>query len=127
MTDTPGPDLAYRNYLAEGAFMIQKCGGCGRHVFYPRVLCPHCASDALDWVRPSGDGTVYATSVVRQRPEKGPHYNVALVELAEGPRVMSRVEGVAPEDVTIGMAVTAEVDRGGDAPLVIFRPKGGGS
>ena len=79
MTDTPGPDLAYQNYLAEGAFMIQKCGGCGRHVFYPRVRCPHCASDALDWVRPSGDGPDPAPSPTR------------LVDAAELPGIPMRL------------------------------------
>ncbi len=123
----PGPEQTYFDHLAKGEFHLQHCTGCGKAVFYPRAVCPHCGSEALESRPASGDGVVYATSVVRQRPEKGGVYNVALIDLAEGPRMMSRVEGVAPEEVTIGMAVRAEVDRSGEAPLVIFRPAGGAS
>jgi len=123
----PGPEQTYFNHLADGAFHLQHCTGCKKAVFYPRAVCPHCGSGALESRPASGDGVVYATTVVRQRPEKGGVYNVALIDLAEGPRMMSRVEGVAPEEVTIGMAVHAEIDRAGDMPLVIFRPAGGAS
>ncbi len=108
--------------LAEGRFMIQHCTACGRGVFYPRACCPHCGTTALEWHAASGDGVVYATSVVRRRPEQGPPYNVALIDLAEGPRMMSRVESIAPEDVRIGMAVRAAVDRSGETPVVVFHP-----
>ncbi len=122
----PGPEQTYFDHLANGEFHLQHCTGCDKAVFYPRAVCPHCGSGALESRPASGNGVVYATSVVRQRPEKGGVYNVALIDLAEGPRMMSRVEGVAPEEVNIGMAVRAEVDRSGDAPLVIFRPVAGG-
>ena len=127
MTETiagPGPEQTYFDHLADGEIHIQHCTGCNEAVFYPRAVCPNCGSGALEWRPASGDGVVYATSVVRQRPEKGGVYNVALIDLAEGPRMMSRVDGVAPEDVVIGMAVRAEVDRSGDAPLVVFKPAG---
>ena len=122
--DTVGesPERAFFDALADGRFMLQYCPVCERGVFYPRVQCPRCGSGALEWREASGRGAVYATSVVRRRPEQGPPYNVALIDLAEGPRMMSRVEGVAPEAVRIGMAVTASVDRSGDAPRVVFRP-----
>ena len=123
----PGPEQTYFDHLAKGEFHIQHCTNCGKAVFYPRAVCPHCGANTLEFRQASGDGVVYATSVVRQRPEKGGVYNVALIDLAEGARMMSRVEGLAPEDVTIGMAVRAEVDRSGDTPLVIFRPAGGAS
>ena len=57
-------------------------------------------------------------------PEQGPSYNVALVDLEEGPRMMSRVEIIAPEAVAIGMPVTAVIDRSGDDPVVVFHPAG---
>lgn len=123
----PGPEQTYFDHLANGEFHLQHCTSCSKAVFYPRAICPHCSADALESRPASGDGVVYATSVVRQRPEKGGVYNVALIDLAEGPRMMSRVEGIAPEDVTIGMAVRAEVDGSGETPLVIFRPAGGAS
>jgi uncharacterized OB-fold protein len=70
----------------------------------------------------SGEGTVYATTVTRRRAEQGGDYNVALVDLAEGPRMMSRVVGVAPEAVSIGMKVRAKIDELNGAPAVLFEP-----
>lgn len=117
-----GPDLQYAAFLKEGRLRLQHCGGCERHVFYPRVLCPHCGSDDLAWVDASGRGTVYATTVVRKRPEEGGAHNLCLVDLEEGVRMASRVEGVAPEAVAIGMAVSARIaQQEGDA-IVVFDP-----
>ncbi|MBI5106856.1 MAG: OB-fold domain-containing protein [Solirubrobacterales bacterium] len=68
----------------------------GRPVFRPRV--------GLEaWRVSAGLGTVYATTVAR--PRDGEPYNVALVDLDEGFRMMSRVRGIAPEEVAIGMRV----------------------
>ncbi len=110
----PGAEISYNEFLARGEFRIQRCKGCGQHVFYPRALCPHCGSSNLDWIRPSGTGTVYSTTVMRRKPDAGGDYNVCLVDLAEGPRLMSRVEGIAPKDVKIGMPVKARVAGGGE-------------
>ncbi len=82
------------------------------------MVCPHCGGDRLDWVAPSGRGTVYSTTVVRRKPADGGDYNICLVDLAEGPRMMSRVSGLAPEQVKIGMPVSARVAEG----LVEFVP-----
>lgn len=119
----PGPEQTYKDKLLQGAFEIQKCGGCGEHVFYPRVICPHCGADKLDWVAASGSGTVYSTTVVRRKPEAGGDYNVALVDLAEGPRMMSRVVGVEPGGVKIGMKIKARIASEGEARLVEFTPE----
>jgi uncharacterized OB-fold protein len=62
-----GPEKIYRDKLAQGSFEIQRCSGCAKHVFYPRVLCPHCGSGRLEWTAPSGRGTVYSTTVVRRK------------------------------------------------------------
>jgi uncharacterized OB-fold protein len=118
MSPPSGPEKRYLDVLAQGRFEIQKCGACAQHVFYPRVLCPHCGSDRLGWVAPSGRGTVYSTTVVRRKPADGGDYNVCLVDLAEGVRMMSRVAGVAPQEVKIGMAVKARIAEG----LVEFTP-----
>jgi uncharacterized OB-fold protein len=118
----PGPDQIYQDGLAAGTFKIQRCDACGAHVFYPRHLCPECGSPKLGWVKASGKGTVYSTTIVRQRPEAGGNKNICVVELAEGPRLMSRVEGIAAEDVTIGMAVMADIAGGAEEPkFIVFR------
>lgn len=122
----PGPEARFKAALAEGKFMIQRSAGTGAHVFYPRTVAPGTGNADLEWVEASGAGTVYATTVMRQRPEQGGDYNIALIDLAEGPRMMSRVEGIAPDAVTIGMAVIARITtpEGGE-PLVVFDPADG--
>jgi uncharacterized OB-fold protein len=120
-TQGPGPDAIFARYLADGEFRIQRCGACGQHVYYPRLVCTHCGSVRLQWVTPCGDGVVHAVSVVNRTAEKGGPYNVVLVDLAEGPRMMSRVDGLPNEAVTIGLAVRARIAAGaGGEPCVVF-------
>ncbi|MGV3654783.1 MAG: Zn-ribbon domain-containing OB-fold protein [Noviherbaspirillum sp.] len=113
-----GAEGQYQAALAEGKFLIQLCGDCHRHVFYPRQFCPHCDSDALAWVAPSGGATVYSATTVRLKPNAA--YNVSIIELDEGVRMMSRVEGVAPDQVRIGMRVSPVVAERGGKPVVVF-------
>ena len=120
--DIPGPERIYRQALSEGRFVIQKCESCGTCIHYPRLLCTDCGSDRLETIEASGGGTVYSTSVIRRRPERGGDYNVALVDLDEGPRLMTRVEGLAPAEVAIGMSVRARIATVDDAPLLVFDP-----
>jgi uncharacterized OB-fold protein len=118
----PGPDKVFQDHLREGRLMLQRCRQSGGFIFYPRVLEPGSGRADLEWAPASGDGVVHATTVVRQRPEKGGDYNVALIELAEGPRMMSRVVGLAPEAVRIGMTVKARIDEIDGTPAVLFEP-----
>ena len=120
--DTIKPEQDYLAFLRERSFMIQRAPGSGRHVFYPRVAEPGTGA-ALEWVPATGRGTVYSTAVVHRRPPE-PSYNVALIDLEEGPRMLSRVEGVAPDAVRIGMAVKARIVDEGGMPLVVFDPAG---
>lgn len=107
----------YFEQLAQGRFAIPQCQDCARHHFYPRVVCPHCGSDTLRWVEPSGRGEVYSTTVVRA---KGGDYTVCLVDLEEGPRLMSRVVGMPVDAVHIGQRVRARIDAVDGAPLLVF-------
>ena len=115
-----GPDQVFLSYLRQGKFMIQRCRATGQHFFFPRVMAPGTGSRDLEWVEASGDGVVYSTTVMRQRPEKGGDYNIALIDLAEGPRMMSRVVDVPPEEVRIGMKVKAVIHQVDGQPLVVF-------
>lgn len=103
--------------------MLQRAAGNGRAFFYPRVAEPVTGSRNLEWVEASGRGTVYAATIVRPKPPQAP-YNVVLVDLEEGPRVMSRVEGIAPEAVRIGMAVRARIGIQDEQPILLFDPVG---
>lgn len=116
------PSEGYAAGLAAGELRFQHCTACDRSVFYPRVLCPHCGDDnALEWHTSSGAGTVYATTVLHKRGADP--YNVALVDLDEGFRMMSRIEGQDPHDVAIGTRVQVAVVTGEDEePLAVFRP-----
>jgi len=118
-----GAESIYQEFLSAGSFRIQRCDACAKYIFYPRVLCPSCGSPQLSWTDSSGLGTVYSTTVGRQRPEAGGDYNICLVDLDEGPRLMSRVEGVAPEAVRIGMRVKARISGTPEAGfLIVFDP-----
>jgi len=77
----------------------------------------------LQWVAPSGRGSVYSFSIVRRKPEAGGDYNVALVDLDEGVRMMSRVDDAPLAALRIGMPVCVRVTQGEGGPLVVFVPE----
>jgi uncharacterized protein len=119
MASVEAPVAAYRRHLENGKLAYQRCADCSAAVFYPRVLCPVCGSGALEWRESAGRGTVYATTAVHSR-DRDPR-NVALVDLDEGFRMMSRVEGVPAEEVEIGARVSFEVrHRDKDEPVAVF-------
>ena len=120
-TDAPRPEQDFFEFLASGRFMLQRSRETGRCFFYPRVAEPATGCTEFEWVEASGEGTVYSTTVVRQKAP-APSYNVALINLAEGPRLLSRVEGMAPEAVRIGMRVKAKIIREDERPLLVFEP-----
>lgn len=115
------PETQFAAFLEHGRFMLQRSRASGTCFFYPRVVEPGTGNTDLEWVEASGDGVVYSTTVIRQKPPT-PHYNLALIDLAEGTRMMSRVDGVPPEQVKIGMKVRAKVIRENDKPLLVFEP-----
>ena len=122
MSDLPKPAEQWIAFLREGRFMIQRSRTSGRAFFYPRVVEPGTGSTDLEWIEASGRGEVYATTVQRAK-DRADDINVALIDLAEGPRMMSRVDGIAPADVRIGMKVEARIvapDEGD--PCVVFVP-----
>ncbi|HEY0343952.1 MAG TPA: OB-fold domain-containing protein [Solirubrobacteraceae bacterium] len=88
---------------------FQRCEDCRSAVHPRRVLCPVCGSRRLADECSAGHGVVYSTTTVHAREGR---YNVALVDLDEGFRVMSEVVGIAPDDVRIGMGVRARDDGG---------------
>jgi len=111
--------------LAEGKFLIQQCNDCSKHIYFPREVCPHCGSDAVQFASPSGQGTVYAVTTVRRKPADGGDYNVSLVDLDEGPRLMSRVDNLKPDEVKIGQRVKARVVVADGKGVVVFDAVGG--
>lgn len=121
MTDG-GPTEAYWRHLADGRFMLQRSSSTGRYVFYPRVLVPGSGEQDLEWVEASGRGTVYSTTTVRRAVDRGGDFNISLVELAEGPRMLARVLGIAPTAVHIGLPVVARIELPPWRPAETARP-----
>ena len=125
--ETRGEEQRYFDYCQQRRLMIQRCGHCEHHVFYPRAVCPHCGATGLKWVQAQGDGSVFTFAVHHRFPagfEGAGPYVVAIVELSEGVRMMSRIM-VKPERVRVGMAVrVAFAEAAPDFVVPVFVPVG---
>jgi hypothetical protein len=104
------------------------CRACSAFHFYPRAACPHCLSGDLEWRRVSGRGRLHTFTIVYRGPKDfplGTPYVLAMVELDEGPRLMTNLVGVKPDPaaVRIGMPVEVEfMDVHDEIALPHFRP-----
>ncbi len=104
-----GVQAQHQRALNAGQLLIQQCGACQRHVYYPRELCPHCGAMALRWVSPSGAASVHSLIQVARAAHAGGDHAVVLVDLAEGVRLMSRVVGVPYSELKIGQRLRLRV------------------
>ena len=109
------------------ALIMPRCGTCATVFFYPRETCPECLGADLGWTPVSGKGRVYSYTIVHQPVnaafEPDAPYVYAVIQLDEGPRLVSNVVECAREDVRIDMPVTAVYeDVTPDVTLVKFRP-----
>lgn len=96
----------------EHELLLPRCRECRRFHFYPRALCPYCSSPNLEWRQASGRGTLYSYCI-NHRPAPGfeadvPHI-IALVDLEEGPRMMTNLVGVAPDPELLRVGLPVEV------------------
>ncbi|GCD45026.1 hypothetical protein GKJPGBOP_04746 [Streptomyces paromomycinus] len=133
--DLPGTDAFSRVYwdaAAQGRLLLRRCraDGCGAAHHYPREFCPRCWSEDVEWEEASGRATLYTWSVVHRNDlppfgERVP-YVAAVVDLAEGPRMMTEVVDCPEADLRIGMPLRVRFRTGtgeGTAPAVpVFRP-----
>ena len=118
----------YWDGAARGELMLQKCAACGAQPFPPCANCAACGSAELAWQAATGRGTVY-TFTVSYRP---PHpifrdqcpMVIAVVELAEGPRLMTNIIQCDPEEVSVGMPVEVVFEQIDDSETVlpVFKP-----
>ena len=122
-----GPSTRFFEYLREGRFMIQRSRSTGSHTFYPRVVMPATGEIDLEWVEASGRGSVYSSTRIPRKPERGGDYTVAIVELEEGPRMMTNIVDIPATEVYIGQPVSAKIDLSGDKPRVVFAPVSDGN
>lgn len=108
--------------VGEGKLKIKSCGECGKAHFYPRALCPHCHSDRLDWIEAKGTGEIYTFTIARRGAGKAfeadAPYVVALIQLDEGPRMMSNVVTDDVESVRIGQRVRVVFAEAGEGVVL---------
>jgi uncharacterized OB-fold protein len=104
---------------ARGELRYQRCGSCGHAEFPPRRLCSACHEDALEWAPASGEGRIHSFTIVHRAPTEAFRarvpYAIALVDLAEGFRMMMNVEADDLSTIAIGapIRVTFEVTGSG--------------
>jgi uncharacterized OB-fold protein len=121
-------DAARRHELS-----LPFCRPCGAFFYYPRAACPRCLSPDLEWRAVSGRGTLHTFTVVHRGQRGfplGSPYVIAVVELAEGPRMMTNLVGIEPDPTTIRIGMPVEVtfeDATAEVTLPHFRPSGGGA
>ena len=107
--------------------LIQKCKECQKYVFYPKVICPFCLSDTLEWVKATGRGKIYSYMVVYSyQPQafaEDVPYVVAIIDLQEGVRMMSNIVECPPDKVQCDMDVEVVFDEvTPEVTLPKFRP-----
>jgi uncharacterized protein len=128
--DLPTPEgdtQPFWDAAAEQRLLLRRCGDCDTTHFYPRPFCPRCWSGNVSWVQASGRATLYTWSVVHSNdlPPFGDRvpYVAAVVDLEEGPRMMTNVVDCDAADLRIGMDLEVTFSqRTDDVTLPLFRP-----
>jgi len=129
----PTPDTeAYWEGTRQGELRLQRCTSCGGAFFYPRSACPRCGSGAVEWFVSSGRARLH-TYVISHRPAPGYEaqvpYAIAVVELDEGPRMLTNIVGVdnTPESLELDMALEVDFEPRDDQMVPVFRPSSSSS
>ena len=111
----------------QGKLLLQYCDACHRYQFYPRLFCMQCGPGSLRWVEASGRGVIYSYTIIHQN--KSPEfvgdtpYNVAIIQLEEGPRLLSNIVDSSLADLRVDLPVTVVFDAVSDTiALPRFRP-----
>ena len=111
-----------------GELRVQACNDCSKTYFPPRPFCPKCGSRSVKVVKASGKAKLHSF-VIHHRPSPGfdPPYAIAVVELAEGPRMMTNIVGCpqTPEALKVDMDLEVTFEKQTDAiALPLFKPAG---
>jgi len=124
----PTPETAeFFEGTKRGELRLQRCQNCARAYFYPRASCPFCFSSEVAWFTASGRATLH-TYMISHRAAPGfaddVPYAIAVVELDEGPRMMTNIVGVAntPENLVLDMDLVVDFEPRGDQMVPVFRP-----
>ena len=118
----------YWQAAQRGELMIQHCSSCGAWSFPPRAHCGMCGADGMPWEKVSGTGSIYTFTISHRPPhpvfaEQCPLV-IAVVELEEGPRLMTNIVGCEPDELEIGQPVQVDFEPIDDSELKlpVFRP-----
>lgn len=116
--------IEYWSQACAGKLVLRRCTACGAHHFPPRHLCTACWSADHEWIEASGAGTVYTFTVMHRAPSPSfsgqTPYVVALVDLAEGPRMMANIVGTGACEIALGDPVRVCFEARGDHKLPQF-------
>ena len=128
--DLPAPEPEAQPFwdaARERRLLVKRCADCGEAHFYPRPFCPRCWSENVTWEEASGHATLYTWSTVHVNdlppfPERVP-YVAAIVELAEGPRMMTNVVDCDDARLEVGMALQVRYrDLDDEFSIPVFAP-----
>ncbi len=118
----------------DGKLMLPKCRACGKAFLYPRVACPFCASRDVAWVQATGRGRLFSFEIAHQILNKAFKVKtpvvLAMVELEEGPRLLTNLVDVEPDPATLRCDMPVEVcfeKLTEEISLPMFRPAAGGA
>ena len=121
----------YWDGLREQKLMLPRCNACGHVFWYPRVACPKCHAKDVGWVQSKGRGTLHSFEIGHQSFNKAfkvpAPYVLAMVELAEGPRMLSNLIDVEPDPKKIKCDMPVEVvfqKLTDEVTLPLFQPAG---
>jgi uncharacterized OB-fold protein len=108
--DLPTPEgdtIEFWEGTKQELLLIKRCLDCTAFSYYPRPFCPKCWSERVEWCRASGEATLYTWSVVYSNDQPPFHdrvpYVAAVVDLAEGPRMMTNVVDCPFDELAVGM------------------------
>ncbi len=113
-----GASQPYWEGANQGKLLLQKCGGCGRIRHYPQVTCSACYSTESHSITAAGTGTIHSWTISHHAFHPGfaddLPYALVTVDLAEGVRAMGRLDGLAFDQLKIGLPVKATFPKGDD-------------
>lgn len=128
MNDKPSPRItsdtaSFWARCNEGVLSFQRCTGCGQAQFYPGTICRSCQCDTLEWEDAAGHGELHSFTIVHRAPTPAFRgdvpYIVALVDMAEGFRMMANVVEAGPDEMRIGLPVRVVFEqRGADGQQI---------
>jgi uncharacterized protein len=111
----------------EEKLVIQRCVDCRKNIFYPRLVCPFCFSNNIEWIETSGKGTVYSYTIVENNAPSAflgdMPFVIAIVRLDEGVQMLSNIVGCDPGQVHCDMPVEVTYKKiSEEYTLPVFKP-----